>query len=285
MNDRRSPERLLAAWFELEAPLGAPDELRDDIHGATRRIRPRPAWLARDPRQPILLWRPALNRVSRRFPIMSTYAKLAVAAVAVIAVGAIGVAVARPPGPPTSGGQNPAPSPSASAIPSPSRSRLPALTERYTSAIHGISAAYPSGWTVFPASGPWTPGSGLPSECGDDTCADHIYQRETNSPFLDFASQSLGGRSGEQWAAEVLKAPALEATCPAETEPVTIDGAPGMIATLCPNGLLTALAWVGNRGYFIVLYRIDDLDWFKEVLAAIELHPEDAIDAVPSSSP
>ncbi|HET9522127.1 MAG TPA: hypothetical protein VFO73_13850 [Candidatus Limnocylindrales bacterium] len=47
MNDRRSPERLLSAWFELEAPPGAPDALRDDIHHATRRVRPRPAWLAR----------------------------------------------------------------------------------------------------------------------------------------------------------------------------------------------------------------------------------------------
>jgi len=47
MNDRRSPEHLLAAWFELEAPPGVPDDLRTDIHHATRRIRPRPAWLAR----------------------------------------------------------------------------------------------------------------------------------------------------------------------------------------------------------------------------------------------
>lgn len=47
MNDRRSPERLLSAWFELEAPPGAPDALRDEIHRATSRIRPRPAWLAR----------------------------------------------------------------------------------------------------------------------------------------------------------------------------------------------------------------------------------------------
>ena len=301
MNDRRSPERLLAAWFELEAPLGTRDELRDDIYRATRRIRPRPAWLARlkgdhrdistsgayrgDPRQPILRWRHAINRVSRRFPNMSTYAKLAVAAVAVIAVGAIGATVLQLPDQPPGGGQIPVPSPSASPMPSPSHSGLPALTERFTSATHGISSAYPAGWTVFPASGPWVPGSGLPGECGDDTCADHIYQRETNSPFLDFASQTLGGQSGEQWAAEVLKAPGFEATCPADTEPVTIDGAPGLIATICPHGLLTALAWVGDRGYFIMLWRIDDLDWFKEVLATVELHPDAAIDAVPSSSP
>ena len=47
MNDRSSPERLLSAWFESEAPTAAPADLRDDIHHATSRIRPRPAWLAR----------------------------------------------------------------------------------------------------------------------------------------------------------------------------------------------------------------------------------------------
>ena len=47
MNDPRSTDRLLAAWLELEAPARAPDELPTDIHRATARIRPRPAWLAR----------------------------------------------------------------------------------------------------------------------------------------------------------------------------------------------------------------------------------------------
>lgn len=46
MNDRRSPERLLSAWLELEAPTRAPDDLRTDVINATSRIRPRPAWLA-----------------------------------------------------------------------------------------------------------------------------------------------------------------------------------------------------------------------------------------------
>jgi len=47
MNDRRSTDRLLAAWLELEAPASAPDELRTDIHRATARIRPVPPWRAR----------------------------------------------------------------------------------------------------------------------------------------------------------------------------------------------------------------------------------------------
>lgn len=47
MNDPRSTDRLLAAWFEVEAPASAPDALRIDIHRATSASRPRPAWLAR----------------------------------------------------------------------------------------------------------------------------------------------------------------------------------------------------------------------------------------------
>lgn len=46
MNDFEKTDRLLSAWFELEAPARVPDDLRTDIHHATARIRPRPAWLA-----------------------------------------------------------------------------------------------------------------------------------------------------------------------------------------------------------------------------------------------
>lgn len=47
MNDPRSTDRLLAAWFEADAPVSVPDALRDDIHRATSASPPRPAWLAR----------------------------------------------------------------------------------------------------------------------------------------------------------------------------------------------------------------------------------------------
>jgi dipeptidyl aminopeptidase/acylaminoacyl peptidase len=47
MNDRRSTDRLLSAWLELQAPASAPDDLRTDIHSATASIRPRPGWVAR----------------------------------------------------------------------------------------------------------------------------------------------------------------------------------------------------------------------------------------------
>ena len=42
MNDTRNADRLLAAWFESEAPASPPDALRTDIYRATAAIRPRP---------------------------------------------------------------------------------------------------------------------------------------------------------------------------------------------------------------------------------------------------
>src|SRR5262245_32646437 len=47
MNDTLTPERLLATWFEAEAPASAPEGLTTDIYRVTAAIRPRPAWLAR----------------------------------------------------------------------------------------------------------------------------------------------------------------------------------------------------------------------------------------------
>jgi hypothetical protein len=208
---------------------------------------------------------------------MNTYVRLAVAAVAVIAIGAIGVAVLRPGTTPDIGG---APSPSPSATPSPisSPSAPPALTESYTSAVHGFTVSYPAGWNVRVASQPWT--AGIPFQ--QDPFADLI---ETSSNrFLLVASQPLGSRSGEAWSDAVSSNPDWGDTCEPTTEPATIDGASGMIVTHC-DGTLTALVAVADRGYLIVLYGFEESEsWFREILASTRLDPESAIDASPSPS-
>lgn len=263
-------QRRIADHFATEAPPRAPDWVLgaalETIDGTSQRR--------------------ALSRLPWRVQTMNSSAKAAVAAVAVVAVAVAALAVSRP-GPAPDVGATPSPavtsSPDAPGSSSPAASGQ-ALTETFTSAVHGISMAYPTGWFVTASSRPWI--GGAPPECGGNECGDHIYESETDSAFLNLASQPLGGRTGEAWAADVLADPALfESSCPAETEPITIDGAPGMIATLCPHGILTALAWVENRGYLIILFRIDDVDWFKEVLATVDLRPEDAVDAAPSSAP
>lgn len=255
-------ERRIADFYETEAPPAAPDwVLRDAL--ATIDITPQ---------------RRVFIRVPWRFPPMNTYARLAVAAVAVITIGAIGVAVLRPGTTPDIGG---APSPSPSATPSPisSPSAPPALTESYTSAVHGFTVSYPAGWNVRVASQPWT--AGIPFQ--QDPFADLI---ETSSNrFLLVASQPLGSRSGEAWSDAVSSNPDWDDTCEPASEPVTIDGASGMIVTHC-DGTLTALVAVADRGYLVVLFGFDESEaWFREILASMRLDPESAIDASPSPSP
>ena len=63
-----------------------------------------------------------------------------------------------------------------------------------------------------------------------------------------------------------------------------IDGNPGVLAPDCFDGIV-ALVTVQDRGYFIWLYGADDLAWFREILATVRLHPEDAVGAAPSASP
>ncbi len=266
MNVMRDPDTILAAWLE-EGPNRLPDPTKRAIAVTTR--------TTHQTRRP--MWSPW------RFPPMNGYARLALGAVAVVAIALGGLYLINPA--PRGGVGGPLATPSPSASPSPSVTAPPTLTESFTSEIHGISISYPTGWTVQAATKPWT--SGLPNECDPSSCGDLISAVVSGSPFLSPASQPLGGQSGEQWATRILNEPGWEATCPAVTEPITIDGAPGMIAVTCPDGVLAALTWVGDRGYLIVLYGVDDKAWFKQILATVDLRPEDAVRASPSpkSSP
>jgi hypothetical protein len=272
MNARRDPDAILAAWLD-EGPDRLPEATKRAIAVTTRSTH--------QTRHP--MW------VPWRFPTMNGTSRLALGVVAVVAVALGGLYLFNRTPQPGVGGPGPSPSasiaPSPSAEPSSSPSALPALTGTHTSAIYGISTSYPSDWTVVAATQPWT--SGLPNGC-DPPCADRINEKEDDSAFLSLSSQPLDGRAGDGWATQVMNDPRMEATCPPTTEPVSIDGAPGRIAILCPDGLLTAFAWTPDRGYFIVLYGVDDVDWFKEILATVRLHPEDALvapSADPSSNP
>ena len=131
---------------------------------------------------------------------MSSFAKLAVAAIAVIAVGALGAIVLRPDRTGTVGS---APTPSPTPVSTPSASSPPPLTESFTSSMHGISLAYPAGWTTQAATEPWTtgwPDFGTPF-------GDFMYDpTQTDHLFIGIASQPLAGKSAEQWVAETIAA-------------------------------------------------------------------------------
>jgi len=156
------------------------------------------------------------------------------------------------------------------ASPSAAAAASPALTETFTSIMHGISVSYPAGWVPRAATELWPEGEiVLQATPFGDVIEDGST---SDTAFLALASQPLAGRSFDQWVAGY---PAFKECGPAE--PVEIDGAHGVLGPNCPM----ALAAVQDRGYLIWLYRIDDPDWFREILATAQLDPGAALDAAP----
>ena len=165
------------------------------------------------------------------------------------------------------------PEPSASAV------SAPPLTQSFTSTLHGISLAYPEGWTAVAATAPWTDPT-FPLEWGLPH-ADWLHDptQEANL-FLAIASQPLGDATPQEWLAAQMGA---DEGC-AVTEPIEVDGAAGLIG----EGRCDVVAvTTAGRGYWIQLYTSGDdpaavapydRAWFEEVLGTVQLHPEDAVD-------
>ena len=271
MNVNRDLERQLADFYESEAPPRAPD------------------WVLRSALQTIdrTRQRRVVIRVPWRFPHMNTFAKVAIAAVVVIAVGALGLSVLRPPDPSGVGGlpsASPSPSPSptfgATIIPDPP----PALTEAYTSERYGFSISYPTGWVTRPATDPWTAGFPDFASTAGDIIHDPVLQDHL---WIMVASQSLAGTTATQWLDDLLAGLVGAGLCDAPIETVIIDGSQGR---LCGA---TAATSAGDRGYVIVLYISGDdpaavagydQAYFNDILATLQLRPEDAVDTAPSPS-
>jgi len=211
---------------------------------------------------------------------MNTVAKIAVAAVAVIAIGFLGLTVLGPNG---LGVGGPTPSPTPTGTPSPT---APPMTSDFTSQRYGYTIAFPDGWAAKQASEPWTSGYLDLMNKG----ADAVYDASRfGSVFLALASQPLGDRSADAWLADVwdtvrLDDPSVGDRC-TTNQPITIDGAAGTIGC----GLDTVTT--AGRGYAVMRYTSGDEawledafddTWFASILDTMQLHPEDATDAVES---
>jgi hypothetical protein len=211
-----------------------------------------------------------------RLPEMNRYVPIglgAAAVVAVVAVGAqlLGAAPAFGPGAGASPSVSATP-PGAASSPSGSVSGPP-FTETFTSERTGITMSYPTGWAARPGTEPWT--TSVPdyvSRAGDVV---HDPARPEGILWIAVASQPLGEATPEAWSAETI---ALDDGCTA-TEPITIDGASGLIgAGTCSRAVVTT----DGRGYFIWLYTggddpslgmTYDQAWFKAFLATVQLQP------------
>jgi hypothetical protein len=168
------------------------------------------------------------------------------------------------------------PTPKATAEPTPSPTTAQPLTQAFTSALHGISLAYPEGWTAQPATQPWT---GAQANFGEPP-ADFLYDPAlTDHLFLSIASQPIGNSTPDEWVAQELTL--YECT---ESESITVDGATGLIGAGDCN--VTAVSTDG-RGYVVALYTSGDEPWisvaydrawFEEVLGTVQLNPGEAVD-------
>jgi hypothetical protein len=105
--------------------------------------------------------------------------------------------------------------------------------------------------------------------------------------FLRIASQPIGESTPEDWVAAQM---ASDEAC-TTTEPIAVDGATGLIGG---EGCDVVVVTTAGRGYWISLYASGDdplavaaydRAWFEDVLATVQLHPEDAVDSGPSPSP
>jgi hypothetical protein len=270
MTTPRDPDRLIHAFLREGA-----EQLHDQVYDAVR------AGIEQK-RQRVVIgpW---------RVPTVSKLVPIGLGAAAVIAVLFLGSQFI---GSPRSNVGGPASQPPASAAPSeapvsaaPSPISPPPLTQTFTSQMHGISVSYPEGWIARAATEPWPSHTGGPH--WPDPFADVLYDAALQDTlFLVLGSQPIGDSTPDEWVAERV---ADDGDCTA-TEPIAVDGATGLIGADCNY------VWVSTagRGYRIRLYTSGDYPpagapydraWFEEVLATVQLRPEDAVDVARSATP
>ena len=265
MNANHELERRIADFYATEAPQRAPDRVLESVLATIDTTRQRRA----------------LIRVPWRFPIMNTYAKVAIAAVAVIAVGAVGLAMFRPGTGPGVGAPGPTPSPTRLAEPgsfSAAAARcnvhlghpwhldlLPDRLGRH-SGDGGLDIVERAQLRI-PGTGPHPrPGPHGPPLPRTAVAATRRHDR-----------RDLGDRC-----------PRRRFGCGDARQPITVDGASGL---LCSN---VAAVSSGDRGYTIWLYTSDDEPWleryydeawFRNTLATVTLDPSAAVVPSPSTAP
>ncbi|HUQ43670.1 MAG TPA: hypothetical protein VM451_04560 [Candidatus Limnocylindria bacterium] len=223
----------------------------------------------------------------RRYSSMSSYMKLATAAVVVIAAAGFTLWQLAPrggggPSVPTSSPTNtaiPTPTPTrnpATPAPAPTTYAVPQLTGTFTSPQYGYSLSYPQGWGIHAATELWTEGV-LPEFGGPE--ADTVFDVGLEDHlFVGAASQVLNGQTLVAWQGDFLTTEGCGAT-----ESIVVDGANGVIGRDCDIALVEA----GGRGYIFGLWsssddrQLLDLDThalFRSVLATVQLQPDAAVE-------
>jgi hypothetical protein len=194
----------------------------------------------------------------------------------------------------------PATSPSSTASPSPVTQPPSPFTERFDSPLHGLSIGYPSGWRTRAASEPWSHGAVAFGAPDVDVIFDPTLR---NDLYLAMVSEPLDpGESDTEWVSDVWPNLQSVGICKgSDGERGGDDPFHGNYAWFeyCDEQHGAALGHVvivatGTRGYIIYLHVADErrlqatyeTHWFERVLLkAVDLRPEDALDALGPSEP
>ena len=268
MNAKHDVERRLTDHYATEAPSRAPDWLLGRALG-TVDITPQ---------------RRTVRGRSWRISPMPSPGRLAVGALAIVTIAAVGLTVVRVP----------SVGPAATASPEPSSSPSPfgppPLTERFDSALNGMSMSYPAGWQVRPATERWTDGVMSFGAPGVDVIFDPTYGEDL---YLAVASEPLPFESqpDEAWRAGVTLPPCGGGH---GGSVLTFDGASGWVSSC--GGLpshQSALLTTSTHGYAIVLNLGERAllgaysdAWFVSVLETMDLRAQDApLQPNPSDAP
>lgn len=262
MTDDRSLERAARSWLEggpLEAPDRAVDAALLQIQTTTQE---------RDWHVP---WR---TRPMNQTPRLLAGG----AAIAILLVG--GALLLHPGSNIGVGGPSPTIHPTASAMPSASAAASPpavlTLTNTFTSARHGYSVHYPSGWTVKDATKPWAAigqnnwGSGINDELSNSTAR------------FSGASQPLSkGQTADQWMTAYANGGATSSWATVaiggQAGKITFDGVPAAGGTVAPGGVMfDSVVVVGGRGYNFNMDGIVDRPTFEAFLATVVFDPGSA---------
>lgn len=170
---------------------------------------------------------------------------------------------------------------------------LPPLTGTFTSPRHGYRIAYPSAWTVQPATNPWP--AGVQAAGPPDPMLD-VYTASSgaNQEFVVVSQPLPDGMTPDAWlAAYESSAPSMPSECwptPDKMERATIDGQSAWIHGGLPICAFTeAVAFVGGRIYELSGYvpadgTTFDRSLFDALLAAVRFDPGTADDS-PATSP
>ena len=275
MTAHRDPDRLIHAFLE-DGQTHLADPVFDAVRASIEQKRQRAV---------IGPW---------RMPNVNKLVPLGLGAAAVVVVLLVGGQLLRPSGQNASVGApsasptptvaptpNPTPVPTATpAALTPASPSAPPLTQSFTSTLHGYSVSYPEGWIARAATEPWTDCLYCTLVLSHPQIDLMLRPPDDDGLFLRIASQPIGKSAPEDWVAAQM---ASDERC-TTTEPIIVDGATGLGGG---DTCLVAVVTTAGRGYHFDLWMSpDDRDlvaqydraWFEEVLATVQLHPEDAVD-------